>query len=231
MARYRRKMALYEVINRTRLNSSSDKPLESLPTEGNAAETPPPSGFAKWPTKPRMLQINAGRVEVTLPYQLAIAILLGIVLLILVAFRFGQMASQPQAADTIAAKPQVLRAKAVTTAPKSARSLTPPVKSPAPAESQGTNNIVIKQFGGRADLEPAKAYFDGKGIETEIVKYGNTYFLRTVNKYNNPGNQGTNGYKALQRIKAVGGKYKAPSGYETFGTKPFQDAYGKRFTE
>jgi hypothetical protein len=78
---------------------------------------------------------------------------------------------------------------------------------------------------------PVKQYFDEAGIRTEIIKVGNTYFLVTVDKYDDPGRPGTDGYRVKQRIIELGPKYKAPMGYETFAPNFFTDAYGMRFDD
>jgi hypothetical protein len=57
------------------------------------------------------------------------------------------------------------------------------------------------------------------------------YYLVTKKKYENPQKQGTDGYLAKQRIIAVGAKYKAPPGRETFGVKSFETAYGRKFDD
>jgi len=107
----------------------------------------------------------------------------------------------------------------------------------------GSNVILIQQwgaredlrpvqahFGAREDLRPVQAHFDEYGIETEIVLEKGNYFLQTINRYNNPGKPGTDGYEALQEIIKVGAKYKgkAPPNYETFAPRFFSDAYGKK---
>jgi hypothetical protein len=80
-------------------------------------------------------------------------------------------------------------------------------------------------------LEPAKQYFADKGIETEIRKSGDAYLLVTKEKYDNPERPGTDGYAAKQKIIELGAQYKAPQGFDQFGTKPFHDAYGMKFDD
>jgi hypothetical protein len=76
-----------------------------------------------------------------------------------------------------------------------------------------------------------KQFYTENGVETEIRKIGGMYYLVTTSKYENPEKQGTDGYLAKQKIIELGAKYKAPQGYETFGTKPFHDAYGMKFDD
>ena len=105
---------------------------------------------------------------------------------------------------------------------------TPIVEKEQTPQSTGDHIIVIVQYASSRDLEPVKKYFADNGIKTRIENKGDYYLLTTKNKYQNPKRQGTDGYKILQKIKEVGKKYKAPSGYEPFSSTPFQDAYPKK---
>jgi hypothetical protein len=69
------------------------------------------------------------------------------------------------------------------------------------------------------------------GVATEIIEKNNWYYLVTKNKYDNPEKAGTDGYLAKQKIIEIGSGYKAPVGFESFGPKPFSDAFGMRFDE
>jgi hypothetical protein len=80
-------------------------------------------------------------------------------------------------------------------------------------------------------LEPVKEHFAQFGIETEIKRIDEWYYLVTKDKYDNPQKPGTDGYLARQRIIELGAQYKAPPGYETFGKEPFHDAYGMKFDD
>ncbi|UCG56910.1 MAG: hypothetical protein JSU70_18855 [Phycisphaerales bacterium] len=244
MARYRGRKALYEVMSGTRSKKPSAKKLEQLrppsavesepsPAKGGTVPTEPPP---KWWKGPKAVQINAGRVEVSISYQLAIAILLGLILLVMIAYRLGQI--DQKAANSAA------RLRKTSTANSTSRTIEriPPPSSPArdtsatnggivPAKPTGSNRIVIQTWPRRADLEPVKLHFAQAGIETEIRKIGNMYYLVTGQKYENPGRQGSDGYQALQRIVQIGAKYVAPSGSESFAQKLFNDAYGMKFDD
>ena len=127
--------------------------------------------------------------------------------------------------------------------PRSVTQDTPAVKQPTAQDtsaaavaadqpaSTGKNRIVIKVYQVRSHLEPAKEYFDKLGVATEIIEKNNWYYLVTKNKYDNPGRAGTDGYLARQKIVEIGSGYKAPVGFESFGPKPFSDAFGMRFDE
>jgi len=247
MAHNREKMALYEVMSKaTWPKPHADKVLEQPPPqpEGISKDEHPiaklaASGRVRWLNKPRIVQYNAGRVEISVPYQFAIALLLGLVLLVLVVFRLGQISQK--AVGPVAKMPESVQ-KAVPkvtavaapqrTAPVVEKTPVPPVvQKVEPVKPKGDNRIVIQSYQLRADLEPVRQYFAGFGIETEIMKIDDWYYLVTKGKYENPGKPGTDGYLAKQKIIELGAKYKAPQGSETFGDQPFRDAYGKKFDE
>lgn len=93
----------------------------------------------------------------------------------------------------------------------------------------GDNVIVIATYHQKRDLEPVQQHFAAQGIPAEILMRGDRYFLVTRERFSgNPASPGADGYPVLQRIKDVGAAYKAPAGYEPFGVKPFQDAYGMK---
>lgn len=246
MARRRRKKALYEVMSKTRLKPPSTKKVEPLrpkePAKVELSTAKPdmamPERAIRWGRKPKAVQLNAGRIEISLPYQLAVAVLLGLVLLLLIAFRIGfWLGHTDQGAANLSTRVEdrnrdspVERADMGRAATReSGESVPPSERKPEPAKPQGNNKIVIQQYRLRAHLEPVKRYFDQAGIRTEIMKVGGTFFLVTVNKYNDPETPGTDGYRAKEKIIELGPKYKAPPGYETFAPNFFTDAYGMRF--
>lgn len=248
MARNREKKALYEVISRTWSKPHYDKTLEQPHPKKSGKKdeqitTKLPirmqARAAKWLNRPRIVQFNAGRIEISMPYQLAIALLLGLVLLVLVAFRLGQITylSSQKATDSTAKMPESMQKASpemTTDAPQRAAPAEEKAAVPEPVKPKGNNRIVIQTYQVRADLEPVKQYFAQFGIETEIMKISDWYYLVTKDKYENPEKPGTDGYFAKQKIIELGAKYEAPPGYETFakkGKKPFYDAYGKRFDE
>jgi hypothetical protein len=232
MARNRRKMSLYEVIRDAKVTPRESKPPEQPVKSDKDKRSTMPS--AAWPRKPRIVQLNAGRVEFSLPYQIVIVLALGLLLLIFLVYRLGQISGKTTDLASITAKsrPQAVEQRRTAGA---AEQITPVLSSSAeeaePVQPKGNNNIVITEYPRRIDLVPVQKYFAQNGIATEIVKVDESYFLRTVEKYENPGRLGTDGYEAKQRIIELGAEYKAPTGYETFGTKPFQDAYGRRFDD
>jgi hypothetical protein len=158
-----------------------------------------------------------------------------------VLFRLGERVGSREVATKApaAAKPVVDKLMS----PKPVTQDTPAVKQPTAQDtsaasvaanqppSTGKNRIVIKVYQVRSHLEPAKEYFDKLGVATEIIEKNSWYYLVTKNKYDNPGKTGTDGYLARQKIVELGAGYKAPVGFETFGPKPFSDAFGMRFDD
>jgi len=108
MARKRGKKALYEVMSKARKKPGFGRTLEKmLPekpvakkeeevvevavTKRSEADVETSKTAAKWWRKPRVVQFNVGRVEFSMPYQLGVALVLGSILLIVVAFKLGQI--------------------------------------------------------------------------------------------------------------------------------------------
>jgi hypothetical protein len=236
MVRYRKKKAFYEVMKKTLPKSSDNKILgtsQPKETDANPSVSGPEQKKTAWPRHPRALQYNAGRIEISMPYYVAIGIALGLFLMAVVIFRLGQATNLTETASveipvesakptnfTPAKKPVVPSVK------------TPPVKKTvAPVKYKGDNRIVIQTHQLRPQLGPVRDYFNGKGIETEIRKIDDWYFLVTKAKYENPERPGTDGFLAKQKIIEIGADYKSPPGYGSFGPKPFSDAYGKKFND
>lgn len=224
---------------------------EEITNNSSKADVETSKTKAKWWRKPRVVQFNVGRVEFSMPYQLGVALVLIAILLVLAAFQLGRFyhsrddsAIEPDETVTenirspIQENPTEQREiikKTEPPAPVVEERVIPKTEElkpvePATTKSTGNNVIVLVEFGARADLVPVQAHFAEYGIETEIVIENGRYFLRTKNRYVNPGTPGTDGNKALQEIIKIGAKYKgkAPPGYETFAPHFFSDAYGKK---
>ncbi len=253
MARNRKKKALYEVMSKARNKPGYGRTLdkmrpkkpveqkdEPVTNQKSAADVETSKAAAKWWRRPRIVQFNVGRIEFSMPYQLAVALILGFVLLVLASFRLGQyyyLSDQ----RTIGSAVEMQKIDQENPIEQEVADIMEP---PAPVEDStlldieelepvkpkptGNNVIVLVEFGAHADLVPVREHFTEYGIETEIVMGNGRYFLQTKNRYDNPGTPGTNGYKALQEIIKAGAEYKAPPNYETFAPKLFSDAYGKK---
>lgn len=242
MARNRGKKPLYEVMSKARIKPGPDKTIEQLHPKRSDEDIPEKDKkpvaektrtVTQWWNKPKIVQFNGGRIEFSLQYQIAIAIVLGLVLLVLIAYRLGQfsMANSSSAGpierleNNFSVNPtgqdnrnQMQQADPVTQNP-------PTRQAAVPAQSTGNNVIVLKEYGARADLELALKFFEENGISTEIVLENGRYFLQTKERYISTNTPGEKGYEMIKRIAEIGSKYKAPSGYENFH---FNDAYGKK---
>jgi len=96
------------------------------------------------------------------------------------------------------------------------------------AKPKGDHIILIATYAQKRDLEPVQKYYKQNGVETEIQYRGGYYFLITKSRYASTIRTGSDGFYALEKIKQIGAGYRAPTGYETFGSRPFQDAYGRK---
>jgi hypothetical protein len=213
-------------------------------------ETKPPQAPRQTWLKPKAFQFNDGRIEISMPYQLGIAVVLALILVILVAFRLGQIDQRARFAATQQPGPATVPVSPIGSeqpteaAGSSATASTSGSGPSAPAAAQGDHVIVLAQYPVRTHLEPARAYFASQGIETEIISVSalRQYFLqRGLNTavlpdegymlvtsgrlYENPNDPDSDGYAVKQKIIELGAQYKAPTGYETFAPNYFSDAY------
>ena len=244
MARKRDKKSLYEVIGQGHFKSLPNKSLEEhrvVFTEKKPTEPPPEvkEKPAKWPSRPKMLEIIDGRLEFSLPYTILIAVGLALILVFLVFFRLGQLYEQRRTASIAIPAGNVNAGdkspEIVNPGPRGANTEKPVMNQQSASQDrvadvdliEGRNRIVIKQYPVRKDLVPAMEFFNSKGIETEIIQRGEVFFLVTKkNTYNNPNKAGTDGAIAIQTIKDIGAGYEPPeAGYEKF---KFEDPYGEK---
>ena len=247
MARNRGKKALYEVMSKAKVKPGPDIIVEQLhpkkadepePEKEKKPVLEKPRTATQWWNKPRIVQYNGGRIEFSLHYQIAIAIVLGLILLVLIAYRLGQlsMAKQETAGPVRLTNNETLENRTGQndrTEMQQAEPVTqdPPAKQAVvPAQSTGNNVLVLTQYGARADLVPVQEFFAKNGIELDIVLENGRYFLQTKKTFDNPNNPGTDGYKMKQIIAKIGAAYKneAPEGYQKFAPHYFSDAYGKK---
>ena len=252
MTRNRGKKALYEVMSKARVKPDHDnivehlrpqKPDEEAPAARQEESAGVPEAAAKWWKKPSIVQFNAGRIEFSMPYQVAVVLVLVFIIVIIAAYRLGQssypagrqQADQPDAAmQEMEGERPAERAMAdipqPSAPPENTKARTEVAEPVNVVKPTGNNVIVLVVYDSLPALAPVQAHFSKYGIETEIVLEKGRYFLQTMQKYDNPATPGTDGYRALQKIIEVGAEYKgkAPKGYETFAPNYFSDAYGKK---
>ncbi len=212
-------------------------------------DEPVPDPGVEWKKKPDLVQVNDGRVEFSLPYQLCIVACLGVIVLVLGAYRLGQMSmagekqpvsdgsienSASQNADLGNPEPGIAQRQNTPEPRVESPRIEQPRLEPQPATtppSTGSNRIVIQSFSEREDLVPVQKYFEQCGVATEIRQIGGSYLLVTSRKFENPNKVGTDGYRMKQKIVELGAGYEAPQGYESFAPKLFSDAYGMKFDD
>ncbi len=130
--------------------------------------------------RPKRVQLNDGRIEISIPWQLGVAIGLGLILVVLIAFRLGQIDQKARFAGT----QQPVRTSAPSTAPDGNTTAAGAGEAEAsaagsgtgggpgtatPAASTGDHVIVLAQYPVRTHLEPVRSYFASKGVQTEIL--------------------------------------------------------------
>ncbi len=203
----RGRMALYEAVSKARLKSTPVKTVEPIrpekpgekPAIADTFLSKTTSEMVKWFKKPNFVQVNAGRVEISLPWQAAVAVVLVLILLLSVVFRLGQhsgFATAGQPANEVTHSPAPVAPSAVYN--RTPAVVRPEIAEPAPrpmptaaretpvVTSKGANRIVIASSARQADLETAKSFFAAEGIATEVRNFGSVYSLVTSGKYENP---------------------------------------------
>jgi len=217
----------------------------------------PPNPVRAW-LRLRPVQLNAGRIEISVPYHIGIAVALVAILVVLAAFRIGQkypvakaQVATPTKTPAPAAPANVAAETAVPNPPQQANApvTAPPAGSTEPLKKDGDHWIVLAQSKNIADQKEVVQYFGKYNIELTAYNLsqvrqtlkeggfsaklpsGDGYLLATKDFYDNPDRPGTDGYKVKQRIIELGKGYKAPKGIESVAAKHFSDAYGMKFTK
>lgn len=142
---------------------------------------PQPRPAQQW-LRPKAVQLHDGRIEISLPYTIGVTVLLVAVLLVLGAFRLGQMQRHDRLpavnmSNSDKAKPP---APKVDPAPARVETPSPSVRetplantggatAPAPVET-GDCVIILAQLAQKDPLLAAKAYFNEHGIETDVLE-------------------------------------------------------------
>jgi hypothetical protein len=165
----------------------AEKPPAPVVKPARLVERPdPPTRAAHAWLRPKAVQLHDGRIEVSVPYPIGITIVLVAILLVLAAFRLGQM----QHGSGLGAVKNMLPGKAkvdTEPAPEGTDNRATPIaveprkdvppEAPKPeadasvvnAAAQGNNVIVLAQYSKSEDLEEVKTYFAGHGIATRVI--------------------------------------------------------------
>jgi hypothetical protein len=216
-------------------------------TVEKADQPAPPSRTPLW-WRLKPLQLNEGRIEISVSYHIGIAVALAVILVILAGFRLGQKFPGVRAA----VQTKALNATTETAAVETPQTAAQGAASPTSESSQppGANCIVLAVRKNRADLDPVVAHFAKSGIVLEVyaletvrqslrksgyvaagLPSGDGFILVTGDLYHNPQNPETDGYRMKQRIAEVGATYKAEKGRDPFTPNLFKDAYGMEISK
>ncbi len=171
------------------------RPVERL------ASPIPPGRMQRW-LRPRPVQFNEGRIEVSVPYYVGLIAVLTISVVVLAAYRLGQARSNGQVNDAggpvqaavdrsgVSASPPTRPASAEPVMTKTDR---PPANPPAgtagqpsvtaPA-TQGDHWIVLAQYRRYEDFEPVIKHFAGHGIQLGYVSLDRLREFFAANKLN-----------------------------------------------
>jgi hypothetical protein len=223
------------------------------PAEGTDRPVSPPRNPVPAWLRLKPVQLNAGRVEVSVPYHIGIAAVLVLILAVLFSFRLGQKYPLAKAQAAVATK-----APGATVRPDAARETAAAKTTPSDpaaaaatggqaARSEGDHWIVLATHKNEAELLPVVEYFAKQGIPLSTYELSRTrqvfrekgwsaarlpsgdgYLLATRYLYSNPDRVGTDGYAVKQKIVELGRSYKAPQGRESFAATRFADAYGMK---
>ena len=233
MAKKPRRMTLYEAVRNNKVTSSGRFKDSGWP------KSPPDSyKVGQRVSDETVHKKGSGRIVLVVPYNILAVILLTIVLVAVIAFKRGQVSGQRMVAmghiveevtesGDFSAEVSNDEVNIGGLADSRQVTVTGSVKRDDPI-SAGDHEIIIVQYDRPEHLVPVKDFFAYNGIETRIDKRDKSYFLVTSDRYESTERSGSEGYRALQRIKQIGVSYKAPQGYETFKPNLFQDAYGAK---
>ncbi len=198
--------------------------------------------------KPKPLQCHDGRIEITLSTRAATLVFMALVVGLLACFKVGQwypgFETRPfitKENNVSPIQPGLMMVSSSRQTPVDHGLNVPPVSEiskrkivPVKAVKSPAyyNAIVIQQFSAMPDLVAVGEFFGTRGIATEVVRKGSTYFLITRKRFPyNPEKPNTAGRDLLEQIRLLGQAYKAPTGLESFAPNRFKGAYGRNIDD
>lgn len=232
--------------------ASARTPHES----GGARPTQPPEAPATpgpvqpW-LRPKPLQYNDGRIEISVRWPVGVGVGLLIVVVLHVVYQLGYLGGKADYGATVAQESnQVVGSGGSTAGTGQATDSGEAVDGASGSQavaSTGDHVVVLAHYPTRTQLVPVqehfrqhgvgtaivaferlRQYFSDRGLSTRPVPSGDGFMLITDRGYNNPATPGTDGHAVLERIKQIGAQYRAPEGYESFAPNRFSDAYGMK---
>ncbi|MCP4453880.1 MAG: hypothetical protein GY809_20660 [Planctomycetes bacterium] len=198
--------------------------------------------------KPKPLQCHDGRIEITVSNRTATLVFMTLIVGLLASFKVGQWYPGFETRPFIEKENNVSPTKpSGLTMVSSSRQMPVEPEVDVPVSEPPTqeipprtrtmrsiaygNAIAIQQFSAVPDLVAVGNFFAARGVTTEVVSKGNTYFLITQERFPyNPEAANTRGRELLEEIRSLGQAYKAPTGLESFPNK-FKGAYGRNIDD
>lgn len=224
-------------MKQTMAESRSETETKQAEPRSHVEREPVRVGFRPYSAgRPKPIRINRGTIVI------AVVVIAIVALLFWISKKKEQPPVQESQAQPVSQAPKreipaPVPVKTEPVQPKPKEEVKPAVPPPAaetkPVQQTKTglekdHVIVIATYTKREHLLPAQTYFDGNGVKTEILRRGSYYLLVTADRFDSPLKAGSDGQQMLRKIQAIGAKYAAPDGYESFGRTPFQDAYGMK---
>lgn len=158
-------------------------PVLRPPKAVERRESPVKPNRAQMLLKPKAVQFNAGRIEISLPWQLGVIIGLLVIVAILVVYQLGQLderaryrpndTSQANAGfEPVGPEASPQSGQGRSTAPSGDRRVQPQGGTTASATGRESDHvIVLAQFPRREDLVPVKEFFEQNGISMRIHSF------------------------------------------------------------
>lgn len=150
------------------------RPIERIGRSGPVAPA------QNW-LRPKPVQLNGGRIEISVPYYVGVSAALGVVLLLLIAFRLGRAGQQgggvPEpvrpAASVSPTRPQTPEDTGAASTASLGQPSTPEGAvrevTAGPARPQGDNWIVLTRYPKKDDLVHVVEHYAEYGIELLVV--------------------------------------------------------------
>lgn len=216
--------------------ASSDPIVKAQPVETVLHPVPP--GPARTWLKPRPVQLNEGRIEISVPYHVGAIAGLVVLLVIVGAYRLGGSGSQsgdavsPAVNRSEVANPPAGPASGNATAdagrPTSNSAVSGAAKQDVVSTAvQGDHLLILARSKRQEDFDPVVRHFRENGIDVTAVsldslrqwfaKYnldasrlpsGDGFLLVGANFCKNPEVAGTDGFEVKQKITEVGARYR-----------------------
>ena len=248
MARKRGQKALYEAIGKAHSRASHQDAPEGVSKHGSErSATSYPVRHDRIDWKPKAVQFNYDRIELTLPYTWATGVVLLLVMIVLASFRLGQLSKPGQPVVSLAvfdgnedmsvlnepgARGRENASGLVDVSGKESTDTESNAEKPTNFPVELGNAVVIQAFHRLDDLVAVQTYFRYHGIDTDIIQTDEAFYLVTSERFskarNVPGNRINT---VIKKIAALGKSYKAKPPLDSFAPHRFDDAWPITFND